>query len=183
MSKIGGNIMHCKNCGKEIDKKAVVCTGCGCKIKKPAYKRWWFWVVVLIILAIIGSTSEDNETPSNSTAPLSKRVEEVVYEVVDLQTMFDDLDENAMKAEKTYQKKYVEFECKITSFDSAGDYIDVEPVNASEWNFTTATCYIKNNAQKEVLMQKSVGDSVTIKGKIKSIGEFWGYSIDIKEIY
>ena len=33
------------------------------------------------------------------------------------------------------------------------------------------------------MVQKSVGDGVTIKGKVKSIGEVLGYSIDIKEIY
>ena len=88
-----------------------------------------------------------------------------------------------MKAEKDYQKKYVEFECKIKNFDSDGNYISVEPVNASEWNFITAMCYIKNDAQKDFLIEKKVGDKITIKGKVTSIGEVLGYSIDIKEVY
>lgn len=100
-----------------------------------------------------------------------------------MQKMFDDLDENAMKAENLYEKKYVEFTCKIKSFDSDGSYISVEPVNASEWNFASAMCYIKNEAQKEFLIQKSVGDTITIKGQVKSIGEVMGYSVDISEAY
>ena len=175
--------MKCKKCGQEVDKKAVVCTGCGCKIKKPIYKKWWFWVIIVIVIAIAGGTSDNNETTSTSTDTTSKQVEEIVYEVVDLQTMFDDLSSNAMKAEKAYQKKYIEFECKIANFDSDGDYIGVEPVNASEWNFTTAMCYIKNDTQKDFLIEKNVGDSITIKGKVKSIGEVMGYSIDINEVY
>ncbi len=173
--------MNCKKCGQEVDKKVVVCTGCGCKIKKPIYKKWWVWGIVAIVIAIIGSASGNDD--SVSTAEQTESKQEIVYEVVDLQTMFDTLEENAMKAENEYQKKYVEFKCEITSFDSDGSYISVEPVGASEWNFTTAMCYIKNDAQKDILIEKNVGDVITIKGKIKSIGEVMGYSVDINEVY
>ena len=174
--------MNCKKCGQEVDKKAVICTGCGCKIPKPIYKKWWFWVIILIIIAIIGGTSGTNEPSSITTQNQTEVVEEIVYENVDLQKMFDDLDGNAMKAETLYENKYVEFTCKIANFDSDGSYISVEPTNASEWNFTSAMCYIKNDTQKEFLIQKNVGDTITIKGKVKSIGEVMGYSIDINEV-
>lgn len=183
MSKLGGNIMKCKKCGQEVDKKAVICTACGCKIKKPIYKKWWFWVLIVVIIAIVGGSSGDNETSTNTTDKTSKTEDQIVYEIVDLQTMFDDLRGNAMKAETKYQKKYVEFECEINSFDSDGSYISVEPVGAGEWNFTTAMCYIKNDSQKEFLVEKNVGDTITIKGRVKSIGEVMGYSIDINEVY
>ena len=104
MSKLGGNIMKCKKCGQEVDKKAVVCTACGCKIKKPIYKRWWFWVLIVVVVAIVGGTSSDNETPTSTSTTTQKEAEEIAYEVVDLQTMFDALDSNAMKAEKIARK-------------------------------------------------------------------------------
>jgi len=175
---------NCSKCGQEIDKKAVICPGCGCKVKKPIYKKIWFWILVVIVIAIIGSASgnKENEPSTTSTTP-NKAQEEIVYETVDLQTMFDELSNNAMKAEKSYQNKYIEFQCKIDNFDSDGDYIGVEPVNASEWNFINAMCYIKNDTQEDFLIQKSVGDIITIKGKVTSIGEVLGYSIDIKEVY
>jgi len=97
--------------------------------------------------------------------------------------MFDELESNAMKAENSYKDKYVEFECKIKSFDSDGAYVSVEPKNASEWNFSSAICYIKSDTQKEFLLQKNVGDAISIKGRINSIGEIIGYSLDIKEVY
>lgn len=175
--------MKCKKCGQEVDKKAIVCTACGCKIKKPIYKKWWFWSLIVVIISIIGGSSGNNETSTNTTNETSKEVEQIVYEAVDLQTMFDDLSNNAMKAENKYQKKYIEFECKISSFDSDGSYISVEPVGADEWNFTTAMCYIKNDSQKEFLVEKNVGDTLTIRGRVKSIGEVFGYSIDINEVY
>lgn len=173
--------MICKKCGQEVDKKAVVCTQCGCKIKKPIYKKWWFWFILIIAaIAIISSSGNNNSTPGNAASPQVQ--EEIAYESVDLQTMFDDLESNAMKAENNYKDKYVEFECKIKSFDSDGSYVSVEPVGADEWNFSSAMCYIKNDTQKEFLLQKNVGDTITIKGKIKSIGEVLGYSVDIKEV-
>lgn len=183
--------MICKKCGKEIDKKAVVCTGCGCKVKKPFYKKWWFWcLVVVVVIAVVSSSGNSDEAPitgdevaATGGETVSDKTEEIQYELVDLQTMFDDLDANAMKAENNYKKKYVEFECKIKSFDSDGTYISVEPVNASEWNFITAMCYIKNDTQRSFLIEKNVGDRIKVKGKVKSIGEILGYSIDINEVY
>lgn len=96
--------------------------------------------------------------------------------------MLDELEENALKAETKYQNKYIEVTGKIASFDSDGSYISIEPVNADAWNFDRVTCDIKNESQRNFLLEKSKGDIVTIKGKVTSIGEILGYDIDIKEI-
>ena len=108
MSKIGGIVMICKKCGQEVDKKAVVCTQCGCKIKKPIYKKWWFWFILIIAaIAIISSSGNDNSAPDNDASLQGQ--EEIVYESVDLQTMFDDLESNAMKAENNYKNKATKY--------------------------------------------------------------------------
>ena len=174
--------MKCKNCGNEVEKKTVVCPGCGCKIKKSIFKKWWFWVICIVVAIAIGSSGGDDESAVSNDSTTQNKSEEIVYEAVDLQTMFDELKGNAMKAEANYQKKDIEFECKIKSFDSDGSYISVEPIGASEWNFESAMCYITNDSQKEFLIQKNVGDKIIIKGKVKSIGEVLGYSIDINEV-
>ena len=115
--------MNCKKCGQEVDKKAVVCTGCGCKIKKPIYKRWWVWVVAFIVIVAVGS-SGGNETQQGNEA--SQAVDEtIVYEQADLAAMIDDLKNNAMKAENNYQNKNIEITVKIKNFDS----LDILPQN------------------------------------------------------
>lgn len=172
--------MVCKNCKGTVDKKAVVCVHCGCKIKKPIYKKWWFWAIIVVIAIAVASGSGENNT--GGVEESTEANVEISYEAVDLGVMIDDLKNNAMKAESKYQDKYVEFVAKIKNFDSDGKYISVEPKNADAWNFDTAMCYIKNDDQKAFLMEKSIGDTVTIKGKVKSIGEVLGYSIDIAEI-
>lgn len=174
----------CPKCGVEIPNSNVkVCFSCGTKIGKPIYKKWWFWLIVVLAVAIIGGAfgSGDGEAGSiadNNGAGSSSKT----YEEVDLQTMLDELNKNALSAEKKYQNKYVQVKGKISNFDSDGAYISIEPVNADEWNFDTVICYIKSDAQREFLMSKEKGDAVTIKGKITSIGEILGYSINIDEI-
>ena len=61
----------CKNCGKEINEKAVICVHCGCslKIKKPIFKKWWFWVIIVVmIIAIAVGSSGDNDTEITETS-------------------------------------------------------------------------------------------------------------------
>lgn len=162
-------------------------------------KSWKLWVKIVIsalffviIVAAAGGNSDapgssggttpSGVTSSGITADAQKEKEpSVTYEKVDLQKMLDDLDENALRAEKTYQNKYVEVTGKIRNFDSDGSYISIEPVG-SKWTLTSVMCYIKSSEQRDYLLNKNVGDSVTIKGKIKSIGEVLGYSINIDEV-
>lgn len=126
--------------------------------------------------------SGDLEAPVVSS-PESTPKDEIIYEAVDLQLMIDELHANALKAETTYQDKYIEVVAKISSFDSDGSYVSVEPVNADRWNLDTVLCRITNDEQIEFLLGKSVGDRITIKGKIISVGEILGYSMKIAEIY
>lgn len=150
--------------------------------KKPVYKKWWFWVIVVLAVAIVGASSaNDSGSNNDGTSPSSSSVE-IVYEKVDLQTMFDDLGNNAMSAEQKYQNKYIEVEGKISNFDSDGEYISIEAISAGSFNLDTMMCYIKNDSQRQFIMQKSKGDTVTIKCKVKSIGEVLGYSVNINEI-
>lgn len=65
--------MKCSNCGKEVQANWNICPECGAKlqntvvatthseekIKKPIYKKWWFWVLLIIGLGIISSIEEE----------------------------------------------------------------------------------------------------------------------------
>lgn len=147
------------------------------------FKKWWFWVIVVLVVVAVGSNTSDSTASADSAVSGTPGVGATInYEVVDLQQMMDELDANALKAEKAYQNKYIQITCKIANFDSDGKYISVEPVGADEWNFNTALCYIKNEAQLNFLLEKSVGDTITIKCKVKSAGEVLGYTFDMNEV-
>ncbi|MGN1316800.1 MAG: hypothetical protein ACI4VW_07025 [Acutalibacteraceae bacterium] len=181
--------MNCKKCGNEIDKKAVVCPKCGCKVKKPIFKKWWFWVIIVLIIAIVGvsggdTTTDDSATASSdvNTTAVSETVSMKTYEKVELQTMMNDLKDNALKAEKTYNNKYVELTGRIVNFDSNGSYISIESVNANDFNLDTVTCNINGQEQLDLLLEKSTGDVITLKCKVVSVGEVLGYTVRIEEI-
>lgn len=59
--------MNCRNCGKEVDAKAVICTGCGCSLKEksPAYKKWWFWVLIGLLVIIIAAAASSGDSTEN----------------------------------------------------------------------------------------------------------------------
>lgn len=83
--------MYCKNCGKEIGPGAKFCQECGSpvqepvqpqvgpevipevkpkKVKKPFYKRWWFWVIVVIlVLGSCGGMSDSTKDAHTVTEP------------------------------------------------------------------------------------------------------------------
>lgn len=188
------NKKTCPKCDAELEnQKSKICPSCGAKLSTPIFKKWWFWVLIVLVVIIIASAgggdteieekeSDDTQMTDNGEANNDEKVTSVKYEQVDLQKMLDDLNGNALRAENTYQNKYIEVVGKISNFDSDGSYISIEPINASEWNFETVMCYIKNDSQRELLLQKNVGDTVTIKGKVISVGEILGYSINIDEI-
>ena len=72
--------MFCKNCGKEIEDGWSVCPNCGAKledaeekiekkknkIKKPFYKKIWFWILIVISLFIlVNSFGSSNDKRTN----------------------------------------------------------------------------------------------------------------------
>ena len=194
--------MFCKKCGNQIGENDKVCLRCGEKIKrkKPVFKKWWFWVLmglatIVTIAAISGGGEEvpsektpdtdagvQNSQPADDKQSEQSKVEETVkYETVDLRTMITDLEENALRAEKNYQNKNIEVTGVIANFDSDGSYISIEP-SGELFTFTSVMCYIKNDDQLNFLLEKSEGDTVTIKGKVTSVGEILGYSIKIEEV-
>lgn len=60
--------IKCIQCGAEFDSKSKFCPSCGAKNKKPVFKKWWFWVIVIIVLfGAIGSAgnSKSDKTTAN----------------------------------------------------------------------------------------------------------------------
>ena len=179
----------CSACGADIAASAKSCPQCGQKNKKPFYKKPWVIVVVVILLIAImnsGNGESDTKTTSSNTkteaeAQTQTQSEQVEYIKVDVSTLMKELEENAMKAEKTYQNKHVEITGRLAVIDSDGSYISLYPQN-DQFAILGVQCYIKNDEQSEKVMEMSKDDIVTLKGKIKSIGEIWGYSLDIESI-
>ncbi len=178
----------CKHCGQEIAASAKVCPHCGGKNKPPIYKRWWFIaIIVIIVLAAIGGSGSSDSSGSTSSTATSKTVvssssseaaiEYTAYTVTELS---EDLDSNALKAADKYKGQYVELTGRLSVIDSNGKYISIVD-STDEWAITGVQCYIKNDEQKQVVMDMSIGDEIVVKGKITDVGEVLGYFLDMTE--
>lgn len=178
----------CKHCGQEIAASAKVCPHCGGKNKPPIYKRWWFIaIIVIIVLAAIGGSGSSDSSGSTSSTATSKTavssssseaaIEYTAYTVTELS---EDLDSNALKAADKYKGQYVELTGRLNVIDSNGKYISIVD-STDEWAITGVQCYIKNDEQKQVVMDMSIGDEIVVKGKITDVGEVLGYFLDMTE--
>lgn len=178
----------CKHCGQEIAASAKVCPHCGGKNKPPIYKRWWFIaIIVIIVLAAIGGSGSSDSSGSTSSTATSKTavssssseaaIEYTAYTVTELS---EDLDSNALKAADKYKGQYVELTGRLSVIDSNGKYISIVD-STDEWAITGVQCYIKNDEQKQVVMDMSIGDEIVVKGKITDVGEVLGYFLDMIE--
>lgn len=186
-------MINCKHCGATIASSAKSCPQCGGKNKKPVYKRVWFIVLcVIILIAVIGNlggndtstnTNNNNATVDTPTITQSQQDSEpkIEYTAYTVAQMKDDLDNNALKAAEKYNKQYVEITGRLNVIDSSGKYISIVSVN-DQWAIIGVQCYIKNDEQKKQIMEMSIGDTMTIRGKITAVGEVMGYSLDIAEI-
>ena len=59
-------MVQCKYCQHEIAANAKTCPNCGAKNKKPIFKRWWFWLVIIVAIAAIAGNSKKG---SKDTSP------------------------------------------------------------------------------------------------------------------
>ena len=186
----------CKYCKTEVPSGAKICPNC--KKKQGGKLKWIIIAIVAVALigAFVGGNSDDNksndatntsetdvseENDTLSTENESEPEKEIEYTAYTVSKMMDDLEENALKAESTYKDQYVEVTGRLGTIDSSGKYITLYP-EENEFAIIGVQCYIKGDEQKQKVMEMSSDDTVTLKGKITSVGEVLGYSLDIDEI-
>ena len=179
----------CKYCKTEIPYDAKVCPQCRKKQGKGIVAKILIALLVLgIIGAIFGGGDDEKKTTSSSTSSTEKTAdvqkeeapkEEVIeYTQVSVEQMMDDLSDNALKAKETYDGKYLEITGVMNNIDSDGKYITLYK---DEWSITGVHCNVKGDEQKSKVIELSKGQNLTLRVKIKDVGEVLGYTADIIE--
>ena len=69
----------------------------------------------------------------------------------------------------------------MSVIDSDGKYISIVD-SEDEWALLGVQCYIKNDEQKQAVMDMSIGDEIVVKGKITNVGEVMSYTLDMTEV-
>jgi len=179
----------CKHCKTEIPAGAKVCPNCR---KKQGGALKWVVIAIIalfIISAISGgkdkgaeqaSSTSDSKEVADSKKETAETEAPVEYISVTADELSDALEENALKAQETYGENYLEISGKLGTIDSNGKYIGID--SDKDFDFTNIQCYIQSDEQKEVIMEMSRGDAITVKGYCKDVGEIIGYQIDIDSI-
>lgn len=143
-----GKLVSCKECGHEIAESAKVCPNCGAKVKKPVYKRWWFWaLLVVIIIALMPDTRTDSGKDTQPTQAESQPAKETVSEpaqideepvqkepelVIPDDVVYSGSGDDVLTIEPL-DGAYVFYitgnaganHFAVTSYDSAGNYVDL----------------------------------------------------------
>lgn len=174
-------LKQCKECGAEISSSAKECPKCG---KKQKVSKKLVGLVVIILLIIIVATSGENKDDSTTqtNAGTSGNTQETIeYTAINIDTMEEDLKNNAAAAKDTYNDKYFEITGRLGTIDSDLRYISLVSMT-DDFDLTGVQCYIKNDEQKEIVKTLSKNDTIVVKGKITKVGEVFGYSLDIAEI-
>ena len=180
---MSNKIKQCKVCGKDIATSAKVCPYCGAKNKKPIYKRWWFiLLVVLIVLSIIGGLGgTDTDTPTDTPAKVEEKEPGIEYAEYTVDELIKDLEKNAASAKDKYDGQYVELTGRLSYVNSDGIDFGIKPLESGLW-LESVTCYIKDKEQKENVKEHEVEEKITVKGKITDVGEILGYDLHLDSI-
>jgi hypothetical protein len=135
--------------------------------------------ILYIIKDSESSTPQTASGQSSTSSVASSEEQEIEYIPVTADELLDALSANALKAQNDYKGQYLEISGILGTIDSDGKYIDV---TTESFNITPIQCYIKTDEQKQIIMNMSAGDDITVKGYCKSVGEVLGYSINIDSI-
>ena len=99
----------CRNCNTPIAKNAKICPSCGAKNKKPFFKRWWFvLLVVILVLGGIGSINRNKKEKFDwNEVELCDRLPKPKSNVGRIWS--DEPDRLSIEVEKTSKSEYKEY--------------------------------------------------------------------------
>lgn len=176
----------CKECQKEIDKKAKICPYCRSKQVSTPVKIISGIIVTIIIFWVIGaifggSKNSNNTTSSTNGAQPTQEVAISAPIVVDATALVAEYDKNKLAAQDKYTGKFVQTTAfiKNISDDIMGSYyLSLNPTNDQYYFGTTIACYFADKSQKSKLTALANGQSVTVTGKMSDMS--LGF-VDMKE--
>ena len=153
----------CKSCGAMISKNAKTCPNCGAKNKKPIYKRFWFILLVIALIAIIvavikGPKEYDFENP---------------VATVTVDNILQDFKNNSTAAGEKYSDNVVAVTGKV--YEVFDEYVTIQAYDDDLWLYNV-NAYMNDN---EDLKKFSVGETTTVVGVCSNTTLFG--DVDIKQ--
>lgn len=149
-------------------------------VKKPIYKKIWFWVVVVIFIGVIVGSNPDKGTNSSSTASsgtsattatreyLTKSCPEYAKEF-GLNSTYSDLQKDD-RFNKMYKDKYVKWSGEVSEVSEGGFTGLTAQVKCLSTTFTSDILIHFPDSEKEKLMSYTKGSTIKFEAKLDSWG-------------
>lgn len=163
------NLIYCQKCGLKYSKKKRKCPQCGTKHAQPFYNRWWFWVlIVLVIFAFYPQQNHRND------ANVQKNIEntdlsEENYKSLCVSLPYDDLARNP----NNYVGQYAVFSGKVIQVQESGKNtvlrLDVTKTEQGIWQDTVYVDYKKKSDNESRILEN---DIITVYGKMNGIKDY-----------
>ena len=102
------------------------------------------------------------------------------YIIASADELVEIINKNALVAQNTFKGKKMAVTGRLGNIDSDGKYISLD--SSKDFDFTNIQCYLKTDEQKAKIMEMKKGDTLTVKGTCKDVGELLGYQLDIESI-
>lgn len=176
--------MFCQKCGAEYQGNACP-NGCGSdigqkKVKKPIFKKWWFWVIIFVLVIAITAGSQGNDTPNNDTkSPIggdANTTTTVATEPVD--TAYhpgDVIDANGLKITYVKAEKFEESNMFLQPDEGYGYvrlYLSVENTSATDKYISSFefTCYADGKKEETYYTTEGALEGGTLSSGRKDEG-------------
>ena len=162
----------CRKCGREIPEGLNICPACGGKAKLPFFVRMLRAIAIVIAVFLVLDFFLHDPT----YVPEDERE----YAEVTVDQLYEELNDNALKAKDTYTGAYVAVKGKMRVIDSDGESISIYPIEYE--SIDGIYCILSSDEQREAVKSHSKGDIVTVKGKITKVGDMFPYKMSVDSI-
>lgn len=142
------------------------------KTKKPIFKRWWFWAIIVIIaIGALGSRGDKEAQTDKATANVELAEKETKQEeVIDITITGADLakafEDNEVKAKKDYTGKRAEITGTVQDIGEMFGQTYIVLESQEEFSITNVQCFFKDEKEIDKIATLEKGNEVTIIGTI-----------------
>ncbi len=136
------------------------------KPKKQLYKKWWFWVVIIFVLGVIGSIGDSSKPMvANSPTPVATEQPKAVIKVtaLALSTAYKD---NEVAADAKYKGQTVEITGTVDTIGK--DILDTPYIALATTQYAIidrVQCMFSKSDETQ-LATVSKGQNITLRGEV-----------------
>lgn len=134
------------------------------KTKKSVFKKWWFWVILVLVLFVILGSVSSNKNPDNNQLSQNKTSQQETYTRVTAADLTAEYKANQVAADEKYKNKIIEISGTIDSIGK--DILDDPYVTLGGSDIITKVQCMFDKSNKSQLTSLSKDTKIVLRGKV-----------------